>query len=101
MRTVRYFYDLGHGWPLWEDGTDSYAMTPADYGLSTELSEQLAGLHAEFEAHWDAIDWALRRGQDWQATPWGKGWARRSEDALESLREELAGIAIIRDETGA
>lgn len=36
-REIRFFFDYGHPWPLWENYTDEYALTPEDYGLSPEL----------------------------------------------------------------
>lgn len=40
-RVLRVFFDWGHVWPLWESGTDKYAMEPFDYGYSDELIEVL------------------------------------------------------------
>lgn len=49
-RVLRVFFDHGHQWPLWESGTDKYAMEPSDYGFSTELTELLRRWHAAWEA---------------------------------------------------
>jgi hypothetical protein len=40
-RVLRVFFDWGHLWPLWESGTDKYAMEPSDYGFSPELVDIL------------------------------------------------------------
>jgi hypothetical protein len=40
-RVLRVFFDWGHPWPLWESGTDEYAMTPSAYGYSAELVDAL------------------------------------------------------------
>lgn len=48
-RVLRVFVDHGHRWPLWESGTDKYAMEPSDYGFSEELVELLRRWHAVWE----------------------------------------------------
>src|SRR5690606_19007461 len=37
-RVVRFFFDHGHPWPLWEDGSEKYTTDPGDYGLSDDLA---------------------------------------------------------------
>ena len=41
LRRIRFFLDWGHGYPLWEDGSDGYTKEPSDYGLSAELGKRL------------------------------------------------------------
>ena len=50
-RVLQVFFDWGHSWPLWESGSDKYAMEPQDYGFSPELAEVLA----QWEAAWKPI----------------------------------------------
>ena len=40
-RVLRVFFDWGHVWPLWENGSEKYAMEPSDYGYSPALTEVL------------------------------------------------------------
>lgn len=44
-RALRISFDWGHRWPLWESGTDKYAMEPSDYGFSPELVDTLRQWH--------------------------------------------------------
>ena len=41
LRRIRFFLDWGHGYPLWEDGSDDYTTAPSDYGLSADLGDRL------------------------------------------------------------
>lgn len=46
---LRVFFDFGHEWPLWESGTEKYAMEPSDYGFSEELTDLLRRWRAAWE----------------------------------------------------
>lgn len=50
-RLLRFFPDWGHRWPLWENGTDKYAMEPADFGLSEKLTLDLRDWYDFWEEH--------------------------------------------------
>lgn len=41
IRQVRFFYDWGHQWPLWECG----AISPEHLGLSAELADDMSELY--------------------------------------------------------
>ncbi|GAB2971832.1 hypothetical protein [Frigoribacterium salinisoli] len=61
LRSIRFFVDWGHAYPLWEDGTGKYTMEPEDYGLSMELAHRLREWCQFFERHlaetgWDTAD---------------------------------------------
>ncbi|QJA00287.1 hypothetical protein [Leifsonia sp. PS1209] len=55
-RTIRFFFDWGHRWPLWESGTDKYTMEPSDFGLSEELTKRLRRLYDFWSEHADPFD---------------------------------------------
>ncbi|GAB95150.1 hypothetical protein BJY21_004142 [Kineosphaera limosa] len=99
MRTIRYFFDLGHPYPLWETGTDTYTMKPADYGLSDSLARELKWLAEEYANRFDELVAATSADQDWREQPAGAEWRRRSEAAVERLRQEVEGRFAVSDES--
>ena len=90
-RVVRFMFDYGHVWPLWEDGTDKYAREPADYGLSPELTERLRSCNEYWEAHRN-LD-----GQ-WDAPENRHRWHAETDQAIAILRWEVSDLADVRDE---
>ena len=90
-RVIRFLFEHGHPWPLWESGTDKYAMEPSDYGLSDDLASRLGEAWALWNTH-DRID------VGWDASENEADWRRLSEQALAILRREVSGIADVRDE---
>ncbi|KHK98023.1 hypothetical protein LK09_09335 [Microbacterium mangrovi] len=59
-RVIRLFPDHCRDYPLWENSTPTwnvgYATTPEAYGLSTELSEDLAAWQAFWETRHDPFE---------------------------------------------
>lgn len=91
-RRVRFFYDYGHEWPLWESFTEKYTMEPSDYGLSRELTDVLKRSYELWIAHADAALFAhVPAGSDHL-------WRKLSDQALAMLRFELADVAEVVDE---
>lgn len=45
LRQIRFFYDWGHQWPLWENGATHYAAEPQHLGLSDELAKEMLSLY--------------------------------------------------------
>lgn len=90
-RVVRFMFDYGHVWPLWEDGTDKYAMEPTDYGLSPELTGRLQACYEYWEAHRN-LD-----GQ-WDAPENRQRWHAETDQAIATLRWEVSDLADVRDE---
>lgn len=84
-RVIRVFPDHGHRWPLWENFTDQYCMTPSDYGLSDGLADGLREWYDEWERH--GIDW-----------PPDVAWLAEGRRLIEALRVEVGDIAEIRAE---
>lgn len=80
------FPDYGHLWPLWESGTDKYAMEPEDYGLSPDLTSALRGWYDDWERNCphDGIWLTIEHGRQWHRT--GKNLARQ-------LRREVSDFA--------
>ncbi len=87
-RVLRVFFDHCHQWPLWESGTEQYAMEPSDYGFSDELTELLRRWHAAWES---LVDFDV--GQPAAAA------AQQDHDELRSLRRQA--IAVISCEVPA
>lgn len=95
LREIRYFPDFGRKYPLWESGTDKYAMDPWDYDLSNELASGLRELMELWSSHftdkhgpefeWDSVENERRY--------WDQG-----DQLLEKLRSEVADIAIVLDQ---
>lgn len=90
-RVIRFLFEHGHQWPLWESGTDHYTMTPSDYELSDDLTRRLTEVwrlwnaHGPIEGGWDSPEHEAE-------------WWRLSEQALAILRREVADFAVVRDE---
>lgn len=90
-RVVRFMFDYGHVWPLWEDGTVKYAIEPSDYGLSPELTERLQSCCEYWETRhspeggWDAPESRHRRHVE-------------TDQAVAILRSEVSDFADVRDE---
>lgn len=91
VRVVRFMFEHGHAWPLWEDGTTTYAMEPDDYGLSLELTTRLRSCYELFETHRDLA------GQ-WDSPVSRERWRAESDQALAVLQREVAHLADVRDE---
>ncbi|MDQ7993971.1 MAG: hypothetical protein AAGC63_12625 [Propionicimonas sp.] len=87
-RNIRFMFDWGHQWPLWESGSDKYAMEPSDYGLSAELAERLRAVYDAWLEHWD-------RG--WDSPEALAAWTSDRRQALAILRREVADFADVED----
>lgn len=87
-RVIRLFCDYCRDYPLWENSTPTwdvgYATTPETYGLSHELSEDLAGWQAFFEQHADPFE-----GWDTEANH--EKWLRDGERLAHRLQQEVQG----------
>jgi hypothetical protein len=89
-RTIRFLFEYGHPWPLWESFNGKITMEPDDYQLSPELIEllrlsyQLWADHFHHEHGWDSAE-AKRR------------WVEESQQALSVLTREVADIAEVID----
>lgn len=90
-RVVRFMFDYGHAWPLWENGTDKYAMEPSDYELSPDLTERLQSCYEYWEAHCDL------EGQ-WDAPDSRDRWLADTDQTIAILRWEVSSFADVRDE---
>lgn len=84
-RVIRVFPDHGHRWPLFENFTDQYAMTPSDSGLSERLTGGLRKWYDEWERH--GIDWAP-----------DEAWLSAGQGLIETMRIEVWGFAEVRPE---
>lgn len=83
--------DWGHPWPLWENGTSKYALTPDDLDLSADLREGMRAWYDSWEREYD------------ENMGWGTVARRDRFDAdaaaiLEQLRQEVGSFADVADE---
>lgn len=90
-RVIRFMFDYGHLWPLWEDENDQYTMDPSDYGLSAELTERLKACYEYWELHRD-----IENG--WVSPESRRRWYAETDQAVAILRREVAQLADVRDE---
>lgn len=88
-REIRFFFDWGHWWPLWESGTEKYAMEPDDYDLSAELTSLLRHLYDHWHQHVDPV-------AGWDSEENLQLFIRERDEAIHLLREELpADITLV------
>lgn len=89
-RQIRLFPDYSRDWPLWESRTPTwdsgYTTAPTDYGLSEDLTRDMAAWNAFWEEHFDAFD-------GWDADGSREQWGRDGERVASRLREEVASFA--------
>jgi hypothetical protein len=88
LHRIRFFLDWGHHYPLWEDGTDKYAMEPVDYGVSDELGERLRAWSRFWETHYDPFE-------GWDAPPSEQWWLEAGDDLVDLLAVEVYDIALV------
>lgn len=91
LRLIRFFPDHGHRWPLWENGSATYTMTPDDYGLSDDLRGALREWYDDWERHVGA-------GVGWSDVPTRERWIRRGDELAAALGREVWAIAEVRAE---
>ncbi|MDJ0423523.1 hypothetical protein QNA14_13370 [Dietzia kunjamensis] len=90
-RIIRFFPDWGRDHPLWESGTDKYAMDPEDYGLSESLGRRLA----EWMRHWESN---RIPESGWKSAEAAEESERNGDALVADLRIEVAGFAEVHDE---
>lgn len=94
-RVIRVFPDYARDWPLWENSTPSwdvgYTTDPATYGLSDQLTRNLAMWHSFWETHFDAFaGWDSDSSRTW--------WRDEGVRVVEELRLEVAAFADVQYE---
>ena len=89
-RTIRFLFDYGHPWPLWESWPGRSTMEPADYELSLELTELLRLSYQLWADHFDHED-------GWDSAEAERQWVDVSQQALSVLRREVAHFAEVVD----
>ncbi len=94
-REIRYFPDHGRKHPLWESGTDKYAMDPCDYDLSDGLSSGLRELMRFWNAHFTD---SHGPSFEWDSAENEQHYWEEGDRLLEQLRSEVADIAVVSDE---
>lgn len=95
MREIRFFPDYGRKHPLWESGTDKYAMGPWDYDLSDDLSTRMRELMRFWDTHFTD---APGRDFEWDSPENEQYYWDEGDRTLEQLRSEVEGVAVVKDE---
>lgn len=90
-RVIRFFPDYGRNHPLWESGTDKYAMDPEDYGLSESLARRLAA----WMAHWESN---VIPEAGWKSAEAAAESERLGDALVADLRVEVSAFAEVCDE---
>ncbi len=90
-RTIRFLFDCWHPWPLWESSSEKYTMEPADYQLSTELTELLRLSYEVWADH-------FHHENGWDSPEAQRRWVEVSQQAFSVLRREVADFAEVVDE---
>ncbi len=94
-RVIRLFPDYSRDWPLWENATPTwdvgYTTTPATYGLSPELTADIAEWNAFWEARFDDAD-------GWDTVEARDTWGATGEQIARRLGEEVAEFADVEYE---
>lgn len=90
-RIVRFLFEYGHPWPLWESASHRYTMEPIDYGLSAELTAILRDSYELWESN-------FRPESGWATSAAKARWVEASEQGLAVLRREVEGFAEVVDE---
>ena len=89
-RVIRLFPEYGRDWPLWESSTPTwdvgYTTTPEMYGLSEQLSQEMARWNAFWERHFDPFE-------GWDNHENRERWRRDGERIAACLRREVASFA--------
>lgn len=92
---IRLFPDYGRDWPLWENSTPTwdvgYTTAPEMYGLSHELTRDIAEWNALWDANFDPFD-------GWKTDAAREQWGRDGEDIATRLATEVAEFADVKYE---
>ncbi|WP_242090124.1 hypothetical protein [Microbacterium lacticum] len=94
-RVIRLFPEYGRNWPLWENSTPAwdvgYTTTPEMYGLSEDLTRDMADWNALWEANFDPFD-------GWKSDAARERWREEGVRVATRLRAEVADFADVKYE---
>lgn len=94
-RVIRLFPDYGRDWPLWENTTATrdvgYATYPQMYGLSHDLTRDMASWNEHWTAHFDPF-------VGWDSDESRERWRRDGEQIAARLGAEVASFADVKYE---
>lgn len=89
-RVIRLFPDYGRDWPLWENSMPTwdvgYTTTPEMYGLSDDLTRDMATWNALWEGNFDPFD-------GWKSDAAREQWREDGVSIVSRLRGEVADFA--------
>jgi hypothetical protein len=86
LRTIRFFPDWGHAWPLWENSTDGYDLCPEDLDVSEKLAQDLRQWHDDWSA-------SFARSLEWSTEKVAERWRQSGDQLLARLQEEVWDFA--------
>lgn len=90
-RRIRFFPDWGVRFPLWETGTNKYAMEPSDYLLSASLDRRLEEWMDHWVSHFDPFE-------GWDSPEAATHSRAASDKLITELRAEVGHFADVLDE---
>lgn len=94
-RVVRLFSDYGRDWPLWEDSTPTwdvgYTTKLEMYGLSEDLTWDIAEWNALWESRFDPLD-------GWKSDAVREEWRKVGVIIAARLRTEVVAFADVKYE---
>jgi hypothetical protein len=81
-KAIRFFPDFDRDWPLW--GGPGELMTPADYGLSDELTAEIS----EWNDLWQR-EYSLTKLGQWSDPQIGLKWSRWGRSLATRMQAEV------------
>ncbi|WP_168628066.1 hypothetical protein [Cryobacterium sp. BB307] len=94
-RIIRLSPDYSRDWPLWEESTPTrdfgYTTSPEMYGLSDELSQDIARWNAFWESHFEPFE-------GWDSDESRERWRLDGRGIVARLRKEVASFADVQYE---
>src|SRR5690606_5108708 len=94
-RVIRLFPDYGRDWPLGENSTPTwdvgYTTAPDMYGLSDDLTRDMAAWNALRETNFDPFE-------GWTSDKAREQWRKDGLDIVSRLRTEVADFADVKYE---
>ena len=94
MREIRFFPDHGMKYPIWESGTDKYAMDPEDFDLSDSLGTRLRELMTFWSKHFVETDTSF----EWDTAENEQRFWAEGDSLIDKLRKEVEDFAIVLDQ---
>ena len=92
-RRIRLSPDFGRDWPLWEDDHDGDVInilaSPADYGLSESLTQQIHAWFSFWQQHYDP-------DARWDSSSNYTAWHEEGRNVASAMRREVGEFAHVQ-----